>query len=136
MEAVQLRNDTPPVQGFPWKCFLSRREKPISEQLEVLLEGRHYNKISRPGDKMDKDVFLKHLCPVMTVLSVSRVFNGCLEGLEMFPGFLIYGEMELVRQAIVDVRDCRSGNYVAKDCTSDALVMSLKNDRHDCAVGI
>ena len=136
VEAVQLRDDTPPVQGFSWKRFLSRREKPVSEQLEVLLKGRHCNRISRLGDKMDKDVFLKHLCLVMTTLEHFKGLCGCLERLEMLPSLLVYGEMELVRQAIVDVQDCRSKYYVAEDCISDALVLSLKKDRHDRAVGI
>ena len=136
VEAAQLRNDTPLVHGFSWKQFLSRREGPVSEQLAGLLRERHCNRISRLGDRMDKNVFLKHLCSVMTTL---EHFNGicrCLKGLEMLPSFLIYGEVKLVRQAIVDVQDCRSKYCVAKDCISDALVLSLKKDRHDRAVGI
>ena len=85
---------------------------------------------------MEKDVLAKYLYPLMTTIEHCKYLNGYLDSRNMLPGFLVQADMGLVRRAILEFRNMDSDYYIFHGHICDAIILSIKNDRHGHAINL
>ena len=108
----------------------------VSEQFESLLAKEWYGEVVKLGSGMGDDEFFKCLCPLITTLDHYKGLFKRLKHRAMSKGFLIHGNMALVKKAITEFPDDRSGYYIDSDIIRSVIVLSLNEGRHDRVVGI
>jgi len=126
--------------AFSWSPPQSQLRPQISEQVtekfkELMSEGR-YVEIVELGNSMEKDVLAKHLYPLMTTPEHCMYLNGYLDSRDMIPSFLILGEMEVVKKAILEFRNIDSDYHVSHDNICDAITLFVKEHRDSHAISL
>ena len=126
--------------AFLWSPPQSQLRPQVSEQVAekfktLMSEGR-YGEIVELGNSMEKDVLAKHLYPLMTTTEHCKYLNGYLDSRNMIPGFLMLGEMGIVRKAILEFRNTDSDYYIFDEHICDAITLSIKEHRDDRAISL
>ena len=108
----------------------------IHEQLRLLMNERRYGEVIELGNTMQKNEFAKYLYPLMTDIEHCKYLNGYLGCRNMLPSFLVQGNMELVRRAILELRSVDSDYHIFHGHIGDAIFLSIKKEQHDHAINL
>ena len=108
----------------------------VAEKFKALMSEGRYGEIVELGNNMEKDILAKHLYPLMTTTEHCKYLNGYLDSRNMIPGFLILGETEIVRKAILEFENMDSDYYIFHDHICDAITLSIKEHRDGRAISL
>ena len=117
--------------------FDSATSEQVFEQFQALIVKEQYGEIAKLGGGMPDEDFLKHICLIMTTLEHCKGLFEYLKCREMIPGFLMHGNMELVKKAIIELKGSYFLDYfISRDHIQDAIVLSFNNYRYDRAINL
>ena len=108
----------------------------VAEKFEALMSGKRYGDVVEFGNSMEKDTLAKYLCPLMTTTEHCMYLNGYLDSRGMTPHFLMLGEMEIVRKAILEFKNTDSDYYILDEHVWDAITLSIKEHRDGRAISL
>ncbi len=108
----------------------------VAEKFETLMSEKRYWEIVELGNSMENDVLAKHLYPLMTTTEHCMYLNGYLESRDMLPDFLMLGEMEVVKKAILEFENIDSDYYIFDEHICDAIALSIKEHRGGRAISL
>lgn len=103
----------------------------LDRRFKEFIEKKQYDRITKLGKNIDNDEFFKHLCPLLTTLEHYKGLAGCLKRRGMIPTFLVYGDMELAREAIAKFEEYDTKCCIERHHKYSALTLSLNNNMHD-----
>ena len=112
------KEDSVPVetgtsQSSSNRQLVPRERAQVSNPYEALIAKKDYKGIAERGKGMTKDEFIRDLCPLITTLDHYHGLCGTygfMEKHDLTPGFLVHGNMKLVRK-IMAGRWCKTGLF-------------------------
>ena len=120
----------------PQKQLRPQVSEQVAEKFKALMSERRYGEVVELGNSMENDILAKHLFPLMTTTEHCMYLNGYLNSRDMLPDFLMLGEMEVVRKAILEFENTDSDYYISHEHICDAITLSIKGHRHGRAISL
>ena len=118
------------IRGPPQKQLTPQGGEHVHKQLEALMNEGRYEEVIEISDSLEKDERERHLFPLITTIEQCQYFIGYLESRDMLPSFLVHKDIELVKK-VVEFENMDSDYYIKWNYMHDAMVLLLKEDRHD-----
>ena len=123
------------VPGSSRKQLTLQASERITAELKRLFDGKEYGEIARIGNNMRGVDFSRYLCPLITTRGQ---FNGLFDYLArcgMFTNFLAFGNLAFVEEEIAGSKSEHAFKFFfAHGHLKEAIVLALKEDRHDLAI--
>jgi hypothetical protein len=118
------------------------QEQPVDQRkngpgfFETLLSRGRYKRVCYFARRIGNEKFLKRICPLINSLEQYNGIRSYLERHDLVTKFYINGNIEVVKEAIIEWKTFNAHYYARDTDLENALPLALNNDNHDRVIGL